>query len=377
MSCALVASSRPGPLPTYTPDSPLFQTNKMGSTHSSPDIAEHSGSNTARPGRTPAITQPRTVRVMDDATLRLIVAFELEEVRSLKDNSKGTSDSAMARRIAIDQLLSCRAINQIGYSTDAELAFAMARSPSATDTCTCCEDPLAMDKAWQAPCKHWYCSDCLGTLIQACMNDETLYPPRCCVILPWQEMKLLLAQDLVTSFEQRKVQFVTPASELLYCAQPACSQFIGGRSTPARSLTCPLCNINTCASCRAASHARPCSVDPNEAEQQTRQLANEQGWQSCQRCNQIVDLIPGGCNHMTCRCGHQFCYVCGQRWKTCRCQILAIGNAGNEINQEILAAQERYVEALRGVVEGLGQLREAQRVLVQATRDLLDAIGVR
>jgi len=321
--------------------------------------------------------EPRTIPNMDDATRRLVVAFELEEARSLKDDSNGTSDSAMARRIAIDQLLSCRTINQISETTDAELALAIAPSPSATDSCTCCEDPLGMTNAWQAPCRHWYCSDCLETLIHATMNDETLYPPRCCVVLPWQEIKVFLPEDLVTSFEKKKREFDTPASERLYCAQPACSHFLGRRETPARSVTCSLCKSNTCTSCRAASHAGPCPVDPNEAELQTRQLANEQGWQSCRRCNQIVDLIPGGCNHMTCRCGHQFCYVCGERWKTCRCQILDIGHAGNGIGQEVLAAQERYVEALQVVVERLGQLREAERVLVQAVRDLLGAIAAR
>lgn len=109
----------------------------------------------------------------------------------------------------------------------------------------------------------------------------------------------------------------------------------------------------------------------------TRQLANEQGWQSRQRCNQIVDLIPGSCNRMTCRCGHEFCYVCGERWRTCRCQILAIVNAGNGINQDILAAQERYMEALQVVVERAGQLREAERVLAQAVRDFLGAVAAR
>lgn len=92
----------------------------MGATHSVP--------NADRQGRTP------TKSNMDDVALRLVVAFELEEARSLKDDSNGTSDGAMARRIAIDQLLSCRAINEIRETTTAELALAIAPLPSATDT---------------------------------------------------------------------------------------------------------------------------------------------------------------------------------------------------------------------------------------------------
>lgn len=249
----------------------------MGSTHSFPNTATQGGSKTDRRGPTSPRAPPRPTPNMDDATIRLVVALELEEARSLKDESNGTSDSAMARRIATDQLLSCRAINRIEEMTDGELVRAMAPTPSATDTCTCCEDRLEASRAWLTPCKHWYCSECLETLIQACMNDETLYPPRCCVALPWQEIEILLPKDLVSSFKQKKIEFDTPASERLYCAQPACSHFLGRTATPARSVVCSLCNFNTCTTCRAASHAGPCPVEPNEAEQQTLQLANEQG----------------------------------------------------------------------------------------------------
>lgn len=33
----------------------------------------------------------------------------------------------------------------------------------------------------------------------------------------------------------------------------------------------------------------------------------------CPRCNVIVEL-ESGCNHITCRCKHEFCYVCGLDW---------------------------------------------------------------
>ncbi|GAB1310970.1 hypothetical protein MFIFM68171_01180 [Madurella fahalii] len=26
-----------------------------------------------------------------------------------------------------------------------------------------------------------------------------------------------------------------------------------------------------------------------------------------------------GCYHMNCHCGHEFCYLCGKTWRSCRC----------------------------------------------------------
>lgn len=46
----------------------------------------------------------------------------------------------------------------------------------------------------------------------------------------------------------------------------------------------------------------------------------ENRWQQCFNCKQIVDLAIG-CNHITCRCRAEFCFVCGLRWKTCQCEL--------------------------------------------------------
>ncbi|KAK2067018.1 hypothetical protein P8C59_000788 [Phyllachora maydis] len=42
------------------------------------------------------------------------------------------------------------------------------------------------------------------------------------------------------------------------------------------------------------------------------------GWQRCHRCKAMVELDPG-CNHMICRCGAEFCMLCGSKGKTCPC----------------------------------------------------------
>jgi hypothetical protein len=229
------------------------------------------------------------------------------------------------------------------------------------------------------------------------MNDEKLYPPRCCVVLPWEEVKALLPHDLATSFEQRKAELDTPAGERLYCAEPACSHVLGTRTIRARSVVCSLCNSATCTKCRAVSHAGACPDKTDEAVQQTLRQANEQGWQTCQRCKQVVDQIPGGCNHMTCRCGHQFCYAYGERWGTCDCQVYGaldddfldhdvlypvVLNPGVNVLQDmrdnvhpgLLAAQARYREARRDVEMRWEQLDEAEEVLEQAGEDLLQII---
>lgn len=67
--------------------------------------------------------------------------------------------------------------------------------------------------------------------------------------------------------------------------------------------------------CKGARHHGDCPHDI--ALQQVIQAAEQEGWRSCV-CGSIIELTYG-CNHMSCRCGHQFCYVCGVRWRGCSC----------------------------------------------------------
>ncbi|EAW06656.1 uncharacterized protein ACLA_083510 [Aspergillus clavatus NRRL 1] len=68
--------------------------------------------------------------------------------------------------------------------------------------------------------------------------------------------------------------------------------------------------------CKRAAHEGDC---PDEDEE-VLQLSEREGWRRCFQCRKVIELGVG-CNHITCRCGAEFCYVCGTKWRQCRCEI--------------------------------------------------------
>ncbi|RSL65567.1 hypothetical protein CEP53_003621 [Fusarium sp. AF-6] len=85
-------------------------------------------------------------------------------------------------------------------------------------------------------------------------------------------------------------------------------------------------------------------------------MATQNGWQQCKVCKRVVELEQG-CNHITCKCKAEFCYVCGERWKTCACphwqeerlynRANAIVDRANDAAVINEAARQRRVEQER------------------------------
>lgn len=48
------------------------------------------------------------------------------------------------------------------------------------------------------------------------------------------------------------------------------------------------------------------------------EFAEENKFKKCTKCKFWVEKSEG-CNQMTCRCGYEFCYVCGAKLGTCKC----------------------------------------------------------
>lgn len=82
------------------------------------------------------------------------------------------------------------------------------------------------------------------------------------------------------------------------------------------------------------------------------ELAAEEGWRRCIRCAILIEHRDA-CQHMTCRCGAEFCYVCGLAWRTCGCGM------------DDLARIKREADARR-VQRTAREARERERVRRQA-----------
>ncbi|KAK1979351.1 hypothetical protein LZ30DRAFT_180892 [Colletotrichum cereale] len=184
--------------------------------------------------------------------------------------------------------------------------------------CESCMTSYASNYVARCPCGHEYCQDCLHTIFNASLTDESLFPPRCCgEPIPVEDSRRFLTPELIGRFRAKELEFTMP--NRTYCHMPNCSTFIPKEFIKADIATCPRhgCMSRTCVMCKGAEHgSQDCSQDT--LTQDLLRLAGERGWQRCYSCRRVLEL-EYGCLHMTCPCKAQFCYSCGQRWKTCNC----------------------------------------------------------
>lgn len=188
----------------------------------------------------------------------------------------------------------------------------------------------------QAPCAHWYCHQDLQSKlphisvdamqkkgvfkltrkIQAALQNalDSRQPFRCCT----QEIPVDLCPTTTADFRERyrlmMLELRTPNP--VYCSNRACGAFVPPAQYQGPDVAvCRACASRTCRMCRNAAHAGICPQDVGM--QQAVSLAARNGWRSCPSCNNMVER-RSGCTHMTCRCGGQFCYICGGIWGSCR-----------------------------------------------------------
>ncbi|KAB2104001.1 hypothetical protein AG0111_0g7281 [Alternaria gaisen] len=164
--------------------------------------------------------------------------------------------------------------------------------------CCTCYDRFPRASMVTAKCGDRYCVDCMKGLFMRSTKDESLYPPRCCKQkIPLDLIARHMEPNELATFELAIVEYAT--QKKTYCSNHDCATFIVPDSIEpdTNRAMCPKCGAETCAICNNEFHAgSACPDDP--LLRQTRELAREMGWQTCNACYREVDLRIG-CNHIT------------------------------------------------------------------------------
>lgn len=231
--------------------------------------------------------------------------------------------------------------------------------------CVSCLDDFSTEEVIKVPC-HSYCKDCFIRLIQAACKNEQQWPPKCCLNeIPFRTITKYIPEDLKKTFRSCQQEWDIPISERLYCYEPECSALLQPADiNHAKKIGRCRQAHHTCTMCRGQAHGnKDCPQDHNMM--LTNTLAEQEGWKRCSQCNALVEHKEA-CQHMTCRCGHQFCYVCSRRWRTCHCTMQNLNElkAAIEVRREQREIQEQaeaseLMEILREIEQF--ELEEARR----------------
>lgn len=146
-----------------------------------------------------------------------------------------------------------------------------------------------------APCDDLYCKSCIGQLFDHSISDESLFPPRCCrEAIPLDSARPFLTRAKATEFKAKSLELST--KDRTYCNDKSCARFIPPDKIEGEKATCEICNLVTCTVCKSLSHEGECPEDP--AHETFILAAKAAGFQKCYQCNRMVEL-NFGCNHIT------------------------------------------------------------------------------
>lgn len=94
--------------------------------------------------------------------------------------------------------------------------------------------------------------------------------------------------------------------------------------------SCSRCQQELCFVCRSESHpgmsCQQYQYTQSKFTDAITKFCRKMKWMRCFECGHVIEKKVG-CNHITCYCGAQFCYLCGSKWGQCKCEIISGGHA--------------------------------------------------
>ncbi|KAL4474799.1 hypothetical protein ABPG74_001495 [Tetrahymena malaccensis] len=183
-------------------------------------------------------------------------------------------------------------------------------------------------------CNHKYHKECLKAYF-VYETQQKNFPLKCpqqeCLRETLQqEVKEILNEQEYEKFENFQLQnyFEQNQSSIKNCLTPDCNYAFWQEQELVQYFECPVCMKEYCLVCNCEFHPnQTCEqykmLKSQSQDKQFEDFAKNKLFQKCPSCKIWVEKNQG-CDHMTCRCGYEFCYKCGGPHNKCDCNPLII-----------------------------------------------------
>mmetsp|Transcript_32332 Transcript_32332/g.54488 ORF Transcript_32332/g.54488 Transcript_32332/m.54488 type:complete len:522 (+) Transcript_32332:136-1701(+) len=262
------------------------------------------------------------------------------DIGKLQDMEGGLVDQMSTLRAEVEPFVNwdeelCRRFRQLGEQCSSLHDRIGNRLDHGTVQCAIClSDLCKADAHWlslQATsegCDHFFHKGCIKEYLSNKIKDPTSYPLKCCGLdskgapckteINEDHIMIFLApisDGLLGSFRKHSLT-AGNSLKLISCLNSKCSaEFEWGDSDDAVAhnipVTCYECGyrMRPCCNIRLEDHE---DISCDEVQRRRRLADVPPGCTLCpgRTCGAIVEKNRG-CNHMTCRCKTEFCYLCG------------------------------------------------------------------
>ncbi|KAI5900541.1 uncharacterized protein SCHCODRAFT_02608177 [Schizophyllum commune H4-8] len=170
-------------------------------------------------------------------------------------------------------------------------------------------------------CGHEYCAACAKLLLSSATDNKT-FPllcvgdnATCGVPIPIPTIrKFLTDEGMNRLFDAAFAAHVERnPDKVKYCRTAGCEQ-VYAVTAEQQFAPCPSCFAGVCTACNEDAHTDRTCDEVRRAKDEERlnnKLCTDQNYKRCPNCNILVEKTAG-CNHMSCRCGTHFCWLCMQ-----------------------------------------------------------------
>ncbi|CAI2360877.1 unnamed protein product [Moneuplotes crassus] len=182
-------------------------------------------------------------------------------------------------------------------------------------TCNICYSDYPQSQQFSLRCGHQFCKPCLSNMLQVNITEGRIANINCayygCELLYTESdiRAIIQDQEVIEKYLKFKENYeVNLDASRQWCPEPNCDLWVQG-SISDRKVTCD--NGHTfCFVCQAPWHSGSCK---DQLEHQLLDYISENKVAKCPKCK-IRTEKNFGCNHMTCICGHQWCWICKREY---------------------------------------------------------------